>query len=296
MIKVQYKDLAEAIGLNKQQLDNYIKFSDRHYQSFYIEKRNRIKRRYINSPSPKMKALQRWVLENLLYKIEVHECAQGFIKGHGIKSNAEFHQNKKYILCVDIYNFFPSITKQHVYQSLIKNMNDPELANKLAKICTYKNRLPQGAPSSPYLSNIVFIPVDEEIQKYCEGNLIAYSRYADDLSFSTNTKESLLELEEIVKQILLKYGFSLNFKKTRLYTGKNRMSVTGLAMNSGRPSLGKRRKREIKAKLFYRLVKDDKSITNEQINGYLSYVKDVEVEFYYFLLNYVNKLHQLKQI
>lgn len=291
-----YQEFARAIGINQQQLDNLVNFSDYHYNSFYISKKSKDKKRYINSPSPKIKVIQKWILENILYGININNRANGFIKGRGITRNALFHQNKQYLLCMDIYNFFPSITKEQIYKALKNELHEDELSFKIAKICTYKNRLPQGAPSSPYLSNIIFNSIDEEIKIYCNRKLVSYSRYADDLSFSSNSKESLIDIKDKISSILMNYNFKINSKKTRLYTGSRKMNITGLALNAGHPTLGKQRKRYIKSKIFYKIIKNDKDIKQNEIDGYLAFVKDVDPKYYNKLKEYIEKLSLKKGI
>jgi RNA-directed DNA polymerase len=285
-----FDKFANEIGFNKQTLDNYITFADNYYNTYFISKKDRKKHRRIDSPSYELKSIQRWILHNLFYDIEVSSRANGFIKERGIKRNAQFHLQKRFLLTIDVQNFFPSISQQMVFNALNKYFTDKEFALKLAKLCTYERRLPQGAPTSPVLSNIIFKEIDEEIKNYCNTKLIVYSRYADDLVFSCDTKNSLIEVYSFTNRILSSNSFSINKSKTRYMSGKGRMVITGVNINDGRPTVSKKIKRKLRSKIYNFLIKKDKSIDINQILGYLSFIKDIEPDYHKKILNYINKL------
>ncbi len=283
-------ELAKDIGVNYQQLKNIINYSDNFYNTFYLTKKKKDKKRIIDSPNSELKGIQRWILLNVLNQIKISDRANGFIIGRGIKRNAAIHLNKKYVLCIDIKDFFPSIKFKQVYECLLKGLGDQELSYKITKLCTYKNYLPQGAPTSPALSNIVFKPIDDEITKLCNSSLISFSRYADDLTFSSDNRQALVDIISRVKKILNKYSFYLNQKKTRIYSGKGKMIVTGITINSGKLSVGKNIKRNIRSSLFNLIIKKDTTINKNKLFGYLSFVKDIEPEFYKKIMTYNNSL------
>ena len=164
------------------------------------------------------------------------------------------------------------------------------LAYKISKICTFKGYLPQGAPTSPVISNIVFKAVDEEITEICKKRKVIYSRYADDLTFSTNNKQYLIDLIKPITEIVKKHGFKINSEKTRLYSGKRRMSVTGVILNSGRLTVGRDLKRNIRAGLYNVIVKNDKKINKKVLMGYISFIKDIEPDYFESIKKYKNKL------
>lgn len=281
---------AKEIGFNKQILDNYISFADKYYNTYYIAKKKKGSKREIDSPSKELKSIQRWVMLNYLNSIPVSNRANGFIKGRGIKRNAQFHLNKSYILAVDIKDFFPSITQGMVFESLKKYFDDEDLTYKLAKLCTYKRRLPQGAPTSPILSNIVFKEIDDKITDLCKIRLVAYSRYADDMIFSSNTKNVLVEIYQFVNKLLIQHSFEINKSKTKYLSGKGRMAITGININAGKLTVNKDIKRNLRSNLYNIIVKKDKTININSVLGYLSFIKDIEPDHYFKTKEYIEKL------
>lgn len=271
---------AKEIGFNMLVLDNYITFADNYYNTFYISKRDISKKRQIDCPSKELKSIQRWLLANYLNDIPVSNRANGFIKRRGIKRNAQFHLNKSFVLAIDIKDFFPSISQKMIVNALEKHYEDNNLVIKLAKLCTFMRRLPQGAPTSPALSNIVFKALDDEIASFCNSKLVVYTRYADDLIFSSNTKSSLPEVYSFVNEILSKNSFSINKSKTKYLSGKGRMAITGININEGRVTVKKEIKRNLRSKIYKLIVKGDTTINVNSILGYLSFIRDIEPEYY----------------
>jgi len=283
---------AKEIGFNQNVLDNFVTYSDKYYNTYYIKKKKKGKKREIDCPSKELKSIQRWLLANYLNEIPVSKHANGFVKGRGIKRNAQYHLHKQFILCIDIADFFPSISQGQVFNALKKHFDNKELCFKIAKLCTYKRKLPQGAPTSPALSNIVFREIDEEIAKFCNSMLITYSRYADDLVFSSVTKDSLTETYSFVNNILIKNSFSIKKEKTKYLSGRGRMSVTGINLNEGRLTVKKSLKRHLRSSLYNFIVKNDSSVNINSVLGYLSFIKDIEPQYYAKTKLYIEKLKE----
>lgn len=284
-----FESFAKDLGFNRQVLDNFITFADKNYQTFYISKKGKGKKRQIDSPSKELKSIQRWVLSNYINNLPVSSRANGFIKGRGIKRNAEFHLGKPYVLSMDIKEFFSSITQGMVYNALSEHF-DKELSLKLAKLCTFKRRLPQGAPTSPALSNIVFKKIDEKITNYCNARLVVYSRYADDMVFSCDTKDDLVETHRYVSNLLRGNSFEINTRKTKFFSGKGRMAITGININEGRLTVRKELKRNLRSNLYNFIVKRDTSVNVNSVLGYLTFLHDIEPEYYEKMLKYISKL------
>jgi len=283
------QELAKRIGINKSYLLRLSQNCDKCYQSYYIEKKSWAMR-IIDAPNRELKAIQEWILRNILETQQISEHAHGFTKGRGIKTNAKFHLNKHYIMCLDIKDFFPSITEVHVYSIFNNIYNNQEIVDVLSKLCTYKSRLPQGAVTSPMLSNIVFKKTDDKITQICNKIRVEYTRYADDLTFSANDTIRLKRLQPEIKEIITKYGFQLNKKKTRFFSGKGRMLVTGILLNSGQLTIGRDRKRKIRAALYNHIVKKDESVNINKLAGMLAFIRDIEPDFYKKFLEYCHKL------
>lgn len=285
----KFNEIAQRIGINSAYLRNMTVNSDKLYNAYYMPKSSG-KTRQIEAPNNKLKAIQTWILRNVLEGISVSDRAQGFIKGRSIKSNARFHLGKKYILVTDIKDFFPSISSDDVYRVFYQIQNYEEIATLYTKLCTYSGRLPQGAVTSPMLSNLVFREVDDKLVDICDRMGIAYSRYADDMTFSSNDLAALKELYEKINVIITTEGYDLNDSKTRYYSGKGRMLVTGLILNSGRMTIGRRRKRNIRATLLNYFVNNDDSVNINKLFGSIAFLRDIEPEYYLKLKEYVNRI------
>ncbi|NCU04802.1 MAG: RNA-directed DNA polymerase [Chitinophagaceae bacterium] len=286
----KFEQFAKEIGFNQQVLDNYVTFADAHYNTFYITKKKKSKKRKIDYPSKELKAIQRWILANYLNSLPVSARANGFIQGRGIKRNAQYHLKKSFLLIVDVKDFFPSISQKKIYQSLQKYFKDKEFSLKLSKVCTFKRFLPQGAPTSPMLSNIVFKDLDDKIAKYCNSKLVVYSRYADDLVFSCDTRSTLTDIYLYVRTILTQNDFKINESKTKFLSGRGRIVITGININEGKLTVRKEIKRNLRSNIYNLIIKKDKTIKINSVLGYLSFIKDIEPEYYTKIVAYIKRL------
>lgn len=170
----------------------------------------------------------------------------GYIKGRGIKTNAIEHLGKKYILNIDIDDYFENITKDKVVSSLNSIGFQEEISSIIAHICTHDNKLIQGFHVSPTIANIIFDELDNIFSEY---NNIRYTRYADDLYFSSNDEFEIIS--EVTKQ-MKKNGFQINEKKTKIMTRGKKQYVTGLTVfDTLQPRISKRKKREIRQIMYY---------------------------------------------
>ena len=280
-------ELYEKICLPLSYLKRLAKNSDKLYKVFEIPKKSG-KLREIESPNQELKGIQRWILDNFLANMPLPDCVNGFRENRDIKRNATMHKDYKYILCFDIQDFFPSINYYQI-KSVFDLICDNDCAEILAKINSYKNRLPQGAVCSPMLSNLVFASVDAKIEILCNQMRIQYTRYADDLTFSTNNKDRLIAIKTKVENIITDCGYEINTDKSRFMSGKGPMIVTGIIVNNRKLSIGKKRKKILRAQLnnYIRkgIVDDEKSIL-----GMLSFIRYIEPEKYKSIKNYVEKL------
>ncbi len=220
---------------------------DDDYHIFYIDKKKG-KQREINAPSENLKKRQRWILKNILEKINISHNVHGFIKGKSIVSNAKEHLNKEYVLNIDIKDFFPSVTRYSVENIFRKIGYCNSVAQLLARICCYRGSLPQGAPTSPYLANLVFDEVDQEIIDIVKNRGITYTRYADDMTFSSNYDLNTFKKE--VYKLLGKHRFSPNIMKTHQMSGKRRKLVTGLIVDD-KVKVCKEYKRKLRQEIYY---------------------------------------------
>lgn len=143
--------------------------------------------RLILEPYPDLKDIQTWVLKNILEvasKDMVSPLAKAFVPGKNLRDNARFHRNTNIVVALDLHDFFGSIKESQVYEVFSKMGYKKTVVVFLTQLCTLGRCLPQGAPTSPMLSNMVFYDLDQRLFHYCRLRKIRYTRYADDLTFS----------------------------------------------------------------------------------------------------------------
>lgn len=221
-----------------------IKNKNINYRMFKLCKKNG-NERTIYSPSTNLAILQKKLAYILTLNFNSHQKSHGFVKNRSIVSNATEHINKKFILNLDLENFFESIKFRRVRYMFIAyfKFND-KVATTLANICCHpEGFLPQGAATSPIISNILGKSLDKELTRVAQNTKWSqYTRYADDITFSTNKKHFPKEiayldkdgniiLNENIVNIVEKYGFKINPEKTRLQNWKQHQSVTGIVVN-----------------------------------------------------------------
>lgn len=209
------------------------------YYEMFIEKKNGRGKRFIQEPSLSLKCVQRSLNEALgyYYSLIRPKCVHGFVRNYGndafgIVSNAKQHAGQPYLMNLDLKDFFSTIRASKVKELLDSELfkfND-HISTALTLLMTYKGSLPQGAPSSPVLSNFVSIPLDMELMMLAEKSGWNYTRYADDLTFSSHkpfTDDSVLSITALIQ----KMGFTVNQAKTRLKGKGRKQVVTGLVVN-----------------------------------------------------------------
>ena len=221
----------QLVGYDEEYVIAIANQSEYFYKKYSIPKRNG-DRRIIHEPLPSLKEIQTWILEYILNpgaKTYVSSVAKAYMPKQSVRDNARFHKGQKYILCLDLKDFFGSISFRQVF-SVFRNMGySKALATLLSNICILNNALPQGAPTSPMLSNMVFKYYDDKIFEYCKERKIRYTRYADDLTFSGdfNCKEVI----SFIRGLLSKTHFTINDSKTKIISRGNRQEVTGVVVN-----------------------------------------------------------------
>lgn len=262
-------DVANALGLSIKQL-RWLAFHTEvatrtHYVKFQVPKRSG-GMRTLAAPHKTLKAAQRWILAQITEKFPVTSAAHGFIAGRGILSNANPHINKALVINLDLENFFPTIAFPRVRAVFERYGYSGSVATILALLCTECPRttvtyagtryeaatgpsaLPQGAPTSPSLSNQVARKLDKRLLGIAAKLGLTYTRYADDLTFSG--PEELLQkigwLLAKVRHVAQEEGFAVNEKKTRVMRRSAAQMVTGIVVND-KPSVSREELRRLRA-------------------------------------------------
>lgn len=200
----------------------------KYYTKKYINKKNGQKREIL-IPNNFLKKIQKNILKNILNNLSVSPYVTSYLKNKTLIDNASPHLNKKIILKLDIKNFFHNIDFELLYKSLPNEIFPSSVKVLLLKLCTYDDYLPEGAPTSPMLSNLVLKNFDNYIGKYCERNNINYTRYSDDLTFSGDFNAQ--KLKNKVGAFLEELGFNLNYDKVKIIGNNSRQIVTGIIVN-----------------------------------------------------------------
>ncbi len=239
--------LAELVGYKKEYLKKAALYSDYFYRNFEITKKNG-KKRAISEPLPSLMEIQHWILKNILYKLPVSPFAKAYKPNVNLMENLRFHKKQPKVFTLDLENFFPSITIERIEKIFHKLGYTPFVSKLLAQLSTRENRLPQGAPTSPYLSNLIFKEADDCISEYCKQHKIRYTRYADDLSFSGDFDEKKL-LNKITKTVE-KLDLKINADKTKLMTPNMRQTVTGIVVNE-KPQVVFHKRNALRQTMYY---------------------------------------------
>ena len=240
------RQLASFLDIEYRQLTNilYAKKIENLYVSFDIPKKNG-EVRHINAPTASLKFIQRKLADRLYDAQERYYTkgkrqgvAQGFIKKRSIITNAENHRHKKIILNVDLQDFFDSFHFGRVKGYFEKNINfrlPPEVSLCVAQLACYQGKLPQGSPCSPVIANLICSIMDNRILGLTKQYKLVYTRYADDLTFSTNDPHFPELKDQFLQELALivnKSGFCINESKTRFSFYTARQEVTGLVVNN----------------------------------------------------------------
>lgn len=243
-----FKHLSLLIGLEVEELAYYLFVNeDEFYSTVKISKRAG-GFRTIDSPSERLKNVQRWILKNILKNVQIHNSCIGFRDGKSIFDNAAYHTNKACVLNMDLKDFFPSIKQKDVFLVFYKLGYTKKVAYYLAKLLTKNGQLPQGSPASPMISNIVAFRLDNRLEKLAESFGACYSRYADDLTFSGD--RSIINMIPVIDTIVLDEKFFVNNNKTRYAYAYQHQEVTGLTVNE-KVSVSKKYIRSFKKEIYF---------------------------------------------
>jgi hypothetical protein len=258
--------LADVLGVKKQTVSWLRKEKNKQYKFWTIPKKGRANKgkfRKLQEPKDRMMYVQKQIKSKILDPAEalLPTYITGFRKGVKIRDTAKVHANKKIVVSLDLRHFFNSIKQKHLFQLFEEHFKYPaDVSRYLSELCTYKFFVPEGSPSSPPISNIVgFFFFDEPLKKIAEDHGFAYTRYADDITLSTDVEFPKVEhtddkgnvyvkskidiVIDSMAEVLNSKGFILNRRKTKIMRTPARQYVLGMVVNE-KPDL-LRRKREL---------------------------------------------------
>ena len=242
--------LADFLRIKRKNLFSLVRICDTKYKTVTIKKKNG-KTRVLHAPHEELKNVQRRILNGYLEKLPVSPYATAYVMKRSLKDNASPHVGKRYLLKLDITDFFGSISFQQVYGAAFHTGYFPkQIGVMLCTLCCRNDVLPQGAPTSPTLSNLVMRNFDDNIGWWCKQRGIAYTRYCDDMTFSSD--QPLYHVYQKVKSMLREMGLELNEQKTHFVTNAARQSVTGLTVNE-KVSISGDYKRKLRQEVHYAL-------------------------------------------
>lgn len=213
------------------------------YRKFSIPK-HQGGRREILSPRPSLACVQTAIATRLHSCVDFSESVHAYVPKKSVITNALAHVEGKNFLKVDIENFFPSITSSLIRRTFSDHCHNDKTMELLLKFCTLKNSLPQGAPSSPMISNIVMGPLDEILGAYSKSNSLNYTRYADDIIISGD--KITIDDRDTVYSFIENYGLTVNAKKSVLINSGRKVIITGISISRNRLCVPRKSKRKIR--------------------------------------------------
>lgn len=268
---------AIEIGMQSDFIDHLISDRNQQYNYFLLQKKNKKSApREIMAPREELKFIQRWINFNILQKLSYNKHIHGFVPGSSILQHAQVHHKSKFLLKIDLLKFFDTIDEKKVYKMFRSMGYIKNLAWDFAKICTaqhrftywqsfsaedlkilqnydydYPNILPQGAPTSPLLANLVASRLDKRLGSLSKKLNSKYTRYADDLCFSADKIEEIPSLK-IISKIIEEEGFFINKEKIKFSKLGMKQYVTGLSISDPLSvSVSKSKRREVFKHLYF---------------------------------------------
>lgn len=291
--------LSKLVGLEPAYLSYLIAKPEQHYRTYTIPKRTGGTRE-IAAPQPPLLAVQRWISKEILSAFSVSNFAHGFVEKKSIITNARIHVGTKCLLKMDIKDFFGTIKFKRVFGLFRYCGYTSKVSYYLASLCCLGGKLPQGAATSPALSNIISRKLDIRLSKLAHIRDLNYSRYADDLAFSGPYIP--VSAISMVETIVNGEGFKINHDKTRLIRGKGKKILTGISISGKATKLPRQTRRELRAE--FHQIKCTQSFQNsnrfsdplylERVLGKFSFWRQIEPENVYVKesIEYLSKLRK----
>lgn len=186
-----------------------------------------IKTRNIRPSKNELKIIQSRIKDKILSEIPLPDFIHGGVRKKSNITNAKKHQGNKYIFTTDLQEFYPSIKSKRVYDTFVKLGYSTHFSRLLSKLTTWKYELPQGTPTSPHIANIVFLDTDKLLKELCDKNEVTYTRYVDDLTFSS--QKDFKHLHSEILNIVTSNDFKISQRKTNY---KPKQLITGIIVSN----------------------------------------------------------------
>jgi len=243
-----------------------------HYRPFAISKRDG-RERHILAPSHHLKELQRRLLHRYLASLPIHPAATAFVAGASVVANAQRHAGQAVIATIDLQDFFESTPAERVRTFFLKHGWRGEALSTLMRLCVYRGSLPQGAPTSPKLSNLVNFDLDEALDELAHRAGAIYTRYGDDLTFSWRTGDIPAYFETAVRREILQAGYQVQARKDwHVYQAAQEPEITGLVLGrDGHIHAPDRIHKQVRKLRWLAWWKRDEK-TRAQLRGYDGYL------------------------
>lgn len=241
---VSARVLAIMFGISARFVGAIVRRPRKYYRAFAIRKGKKLRR--IDAPRVALKIVQKWLATHIAASTAFPSYVYGFVAGRSYIDAAAAHCRKDWIVSVDIQDFFPSISQSQVVVALGTLGYSEHAANLIAGLCCLDQRLPQGSPASPVLSNLVFARTDQKVCEICADKGITYTRYADDLVFSGHG-ETPADFIQGMSATLAADGWVLAERKTRWSYRPSRLKVHGLLVEGDNPKLTRGYRNKIRA-------------------------------------------------
>ena len=269
------------VGVKKGVLTNMTRKPISFYRKFTIPKRSGGTREIV-TPHKSLLSVQQWISKHILSTFEIHSRAYAYIKTKNVAQNATLHIGCNEMLKIDLKDFFPSIKINRVRELFNRKGYSKEVSSYLSYLCCLNGSIPQGAGSSPIISNIILYNLDNRLFQFSSKHKITYSRYADDLIFSG--KNIKADFKDMIILMIKEEGFNINYKKLKKYSKLHRKLVTGILVKGDEIRLQKSVRKEIKEQVYYILrygVIDQVKKYNDiyyidRVLGRLNYWKQIE--------------------
>lgn len=257
---LSFRHLADLLELPAATLHGIAFKTHLYYKSFSIPKRSGGYRQIV-APNLLLDSIQRWIGKEILAVgfVDFSENVVGYVANRSIKDHVEPHASSECLIKFDLKDFFPSIPVEFVCKVFLELGYAHSVARTLAALVTHQYCLPQGASTSPFISNLYMRSFDSSFSEYCRSNDYVYTRYADDIVVSGG--KELLDNIKTLKILFINHGLMLNHSKTRVYKEYSKIRfITGLILNKGQVRVPKAMRRRIRVQCHIFLGKIDQVI------------------------------------